>query len=114
MIAIALTLLNVLLCAWLLWVFFLAVMCLQSARDRQQLTVWNTSIGYTVLIVGWVLDFVVQVTLAALLFLEWPRELTVSGRVKRLIADDAGWRGNVAAWVRDHLLRPFDATGRHG
>lgn len=114
MITIALTAVHVLLCAWFLWVFFLAVMCLQAARDRKQLTVWNTRFGYTVLVVGWLLDFVVQVTLAALLFWEWPRELTVSGRVKRLIADDDGWRGSVAAWIRDHLLRPFDATGRHG
>lgn len=100
--------------AWALWVFFLAVMCLQGARDLKKLTPWNTRIGYTVLVVGWVLDFIVQVTLASVLFVELPRELTVSSRVKRLIDGQDGWRRAVAMWLRDHFLKPFDATGRHG
>lgn len=100
--------------AWALWVFFLAVMCLQGARDAKKLTPWNTRIGYSVLFVGWVLDFIVQVTVAVLLFAELPRELTVSGRVKRLIGGDDGWRKAVAIWLRDHFLKPFDPTGRHG
>lgn len=100
--------------AWVLWVFFLAVMCLQGARDAKKLTPWNTRIGYSVLVVGWVIDFLVQVTLAALLFWELPRELTVSGRVKRLIDGGNGWRRAVAIWLRDHFLKPFDPTGRHG
>ena len=100
--------------AWALWVFFLAVMCLQGARDAKKLTPWNTRIGYSVLFVGWVLDFIVQVTVAVLLFAELPRELTVSGRVKRLIGSGDGWRKAVAIWLRDHFLKPFDPTGRHG
>ena len=105
--------LHVLLTVWLLFVFFLACMALQSALDRKTLTPWGLRVGYTVLVVGYVLDFTVQITLASVLFLELPKEITVSSRVKRLITTDAGWRGDLAAWLRDHLLMPFDATGGH-
>lgn len=99
---------------WMLWVFFLAVMCLQTARDAKTLTPWGLRLGYTVLGAGWVLDFLVQVTVAVLIFAELPRELTVSGRVQRLVESGAGWRKAVAEWFRDNLLKPFDRTGRHG
>lgn len=99
---------------WFLWVFFLAVMCLQAARDAKTLTAWGLRLGYTVLLVGWTLDFIIQVTVAVLLFAELPQELTVSSRVKRLIATGSGWRKARAEWFRDNLLKAFDRTGRHG
>ena len=100
---------------WLLWVFFLAVMQLRDARDRGALTVWGLRLGYTVLIPGWVLDFIVQVTIANVIFFpSLPRELTVSARVNRLIATSDGWPRRCAGWFRDHLLKPFDPSGGHG
>jgi hypothetical protein len=106
---------------WALWVFFLAVMALQAARDRGQLTGWGRRIGLTVLVVGYTLDLICQL-LCTGLFLEPPPlqrkfpffEATVSARVKRLIANGQGWRQSLATWLRDHLLKPFDVTGRHG
>jgi hypothetical protein len=110
-----------LLVLWVLWVFFLAVMSLQSARDRGALTKWGLRIGYTVLIAGYVIDVLCQI-LSSVLFLELPPrkpsfpffETTVSARVKRLIASGTGWRKSRAQWFRDHLLAPFDTSGRHG
>ena len=118
---------------WLLFVFFLAVMALQAARDRGSLTGWGKRIGYSVLVVGYLLDFIVQVTVAIAVFAELPPfagfrapigrfpwlvlptwETTVSSRVKRLIATDTGWRKVRAEWCRDQMLKPFDVTGRHG
>jgi hypothetical protein len=107
---------QLVLAAWFLWVFFLAVMCLQSARDRGtlKLTKWGTRAGYTVLVVGYVLDALNNFVTASFVFGELPQELTVSSRVKRHISGPDGWRKVRAEWVRDHLLRPFDPTGRHG
>ena len=99
---------------WLLWVFFLAVMQLRDARDRGVLTPWGLRLGYTVLIPGLVLDFIVQVTIAIPLFLGLPRELTVSARVNRLVKSGTGWPRRCALWFRTHLLAPFDKTGGHG
>ena len=103
-----------LLATWLLWVFFLAVMHLQEARNAGRLTTWNTRIGYSVLFVGYLLDFVVNMTFAVLLFLELPRETTVSARIERLVMTGTGWRQRVAMWVRSTLLATFDLSGRHG
>ena len=103
-----------LLATWLLWVFFLAVMHLQEARNAGRLTTWNTRIGYSVLFVGYLLDFIVNMTFAVLLFLELPRETTVSARIERLVLYGTGWRQTVAIWVRRTLLATFDPSGRHG
>ena len=99
---------------WLLFVFFLAVMSLQSARDRGTLTLWGLRFGMTALVVGYLIDAAVQFTVASFLWMELPKELTVSKRVKRLINEGSGWRKTLAEWFRDHLLKPFDVTGKHG
>lgn len=103
-----------LLATWLLWVFFLAVMHLQEARDAGRLTTWNTRTGYSVLFVGYLLDFTVNMTFAVLLFLELPHETTVSARIQRLVLYGTGWRQKVAIWIRSALLATFDPSGRHG
>lgn len=99
---------------WMLWVFFLAVMQIRDARDRGSLTPWGLRFGYTVLVPGYVLDFLVQVTFAILIFWGLPKELTVSARVKRLVETGTGWPRRCAQWFRTHLLKPFDQTGGHG
>jgi hypothetical protein len=99
---------------WLLFVFYLAVMCLKIARDAGKLTPGGKVFGYPVLAIGYLLDFLVQVTLAVLLFWELPRETTVSGRVKRHCATGGGaWRARLAWWLRDQLLAPYDPSGGH-
>jgi hypothetical protein len=100
--------------AWALWVFFLAVMSLQTARDLHKLTPWNTRIGYSVLAIGYVLDALTNLVIATVLFAEIPQELTVSSRIKRHCNGPDSWRKTNACWIRDHLLAPFDPTGRHG
>lgn len=97
-----------------LWLHFLAVMSLQAAITAKRLTPWGLRFGYTVLVPGYLMDVLVQMTVATLAFAELPREWTVSGRVKRLVNTGDGWRKTLALWLRDQMLRPFDPTGRHG
>lgn len=99
---------------WLLWVLFLAVMSLDQARADGKLHGFALYAGYTVLVVGLVVDLLVQITVATVLWLEWPRELTVSGRVARLCSIGTGWRQRLAMWFRATLLSPFDRSGGHG
>lgn len=97
---------------WWLFVFFLAVMSLKIASDAGRLTPAGKVLGYPILAIGYLLDFFVQTTLAVLLFLELPRETTVSGRVKRH-CKGTGWRASLAIWMREQLLKPYDPSGGH-
>lgn len=69
---------------WCLWVLFLATMNLAQSKAEGKLNGFALWAGYTVLAVGLLVDLVVQLTVATLLWLELPRELTVSERVARL------------------------------
>ena len=46
------------------------------------------------------------------LFLDIPRELILSPKLKRLKVK-GGWRGKVATWVCRYVLNPFDPDGHH-
>lgn len=105
---------GLLMAFWLLWVLFLAVMHLNDAKRAGTLRGFALYAGYTVLAMGLLVDFVVQMTAATILWLEWPRELTVSGRVTRLLVSGWGYRYKVARWFQRTLLSPFDASGGHG
>lgn len=98
-----------------LWVFYLAVMHLKRARDNGTLSRPALYLGYPVLLVGYALDVFVQVVPATILFLDLPRESTLTGRLKRyLYGEQSGsWREAVAAWMCAHLLDQFDPDGRH-
>ena len=103
-----------LLAFWGLWVLFLAVMNLGQAKAEGKLRGFALYAGYTVLAVGLLVDLVVQVLVATVMWLEFPRELTVSERVARLCKHGTGWRQRLALWFRKTLLAPFDRSGGHG
>lgn len=110
---IALTLAGVALgSAYLLWGMFLAVMSLQRARDAGTLSKPAYWLGLPILYMGLTIDFLVNVVVATPLFLELPREWTVSARVSRHCGQDS-WRGVIACWICDNLLNTFDPSGRH-
>lgn len=67
-----------LLSLYALWVFFLSVMAIQSAKDRGTLTPWGLRLGFFVLIPGLLLNSAIQMLLASIMFWGWPRELLVS------------------------------------
>lgn len=106
------TILRLLLLCYVTWTMYLAVMALKRARDAGSLTRTATILGYPMLFIGYLFDFAVNVLVCTPLLLELPRETTVTARLKRHKAA-GGWRGRVAAWVGDHLLDPFDPSGRH-
>lgn len=94
------------------WVFFLAVMHLAKAKKAGTLTRTALVLGMPVLVVGFVLDFLLNVTVMSLVLLELPQELTVSARLKRHHAESSGWRLAVAHWF-EPLLDPYDPDGDH-
>lgn len=113
---------------YLLWIHFLAVMNLMEARTAGTLSTWAYRLAMPILLVGLAEDVLAQFTIASLLFVELPKEDTVSGRVKRWVEGPKfvgypsgppssgldGWRYSVALWLRVNLLKPFDRSGGHG
>lgn len=99
---------------WLLWVFYAAVMRLKQVRDAGGLSRAQKVFGYLTLFVGLLLDAVVNLVLASLVFAERPREWTLSGRLWRLSNDaGAGWRRRLALALRVTLLDSIDPSGVH-
>ena len=95
-----------------LWVFYLAVMNLKRVRDNGGLSKWALRFGYPVLLIGFVLDVLVNWFVVTLLLLELPRETTVTARLKRHNRDSSGWRKTLVLFF-EPLLDPFDPSGNH-
>ena len=93
-----------------LWVFFLAVMKLRDVRDSGKLNGQAKYPAYLVLFIGYILDFVVNMIPATVVFLEIPQELTVSERTKRH-RDEPTWRGAMSRWLRKGFLSIADTSG---
>ena len=97
---------------YLLWAIYLAVMNLARAKDAGTLSRTALILGTPLLLIGFALDVLLNLTAMTLLLLELPRELTVSERLCRHNLGPDGWRRNVARWA-EQLLDPFDPDGNH-
>jgi hypothetical protein len=97
-----------------MFLYYIAGMHLQKMKYEGKLTGPQKAIGYGLLCEGLVLDFLLQVTVASVLFLELPREYTVSGRLWRLSNQpEQTWRVKLALWIRTKLLDSADRRGYH-
>ncbi len=96
-----------------LWIFYLAVMNLKRAKDAGTLRPWARRFGGPVLLLGVLLDVLVNWIVFTVLLIEWPREALVTARLKRHIQTGAGWRHRVARWFCADLLDAFDPSGCH-
>jgi hypothetical protein len=100
-------------CLYALWLFYLAVMNLIRARDAGTLSRPAYIFGLPILLIGITIDFLTNIILATILFLELPKELLVTARLSRHIKDGSGWRKNLAQWFCTNLLDAFDPSGCH-
>lgn len=98
---------------YVLWLFYIAVMGLKRARDNGTISRTALYLGYPILFIGYLLDIFVQVFIASVIFLDIPRDWTLTGRLKRYIAGPEGWRETVAIWFCQYLLNAFDPDGKH-
>src|SRR5579872_1506832 len=96
-----------------LWFFYVAVMDMRSARDAGTLTLAAKIMGYPIMFAGLAVDFIVNLTIAPVIFLDWPRELTVSGHIQRLVDGPAGWRKSLATWFAINLLNSMSIGSPH-
>jgi hypothetical protein len=94
-----------------LYVFYCAVMNIKRVRDAGKLTKLGVAFGYPTLMIGLVLDLLVNVFVMTIVLLELPRELTVTSRLKRH-KNSFGWRLVVVKFF-EPVLDPLDPSGDH-
>lgn len=96
-----------------LWLFFLAVMNLQRARDAGTLSAFARAFGYPILLLGYLLDAAVNVLILTFILVELPSEILVTARLSRHARSGSGWRSAFAKFICRNLLDPYDPSGCH-
>lgn len=102
------------LAVWQMWIGFVAIMHIRHVRDEWGLTLTQRIFGYPALLVYYLLDVALRLTVFAVLFLRVPKLETVSALLEREATEGAGWRKAFAYWLREDLLADFDSEGDHG
>lgn len=97
---------------YLLWILYLAVMNLSRAHRLGTISRLAFFCGIPLLLLGLLVDTLVNLFVMTLLFADLPRELLVTSRLQRY-AKGAGWRRRAALWFADHFLDDFDPSGKH-
>jgi hypothetical protein len=95
-----------------LYVFYAAVMNLQRVRDMGLLTPMGKVLAYPTLVIGLILDLIVNLFVFTVVLLELPQELTVTARLKRHHKESTGWRLAVVKFL-EPILDPLDPSGDH-
>ena len=88
---------------WLLWI---VISGLARARDEGRLSPLMVKIGIALAYFGLVWDVLCNIFLCSFLFWEFPREATLSQRLRRLVLT-TGWRQKLALWIAVDLVNPF-------
>jgi hypothetical protein len=105
--------LEILVSSWVLWVIFAAMMRLRQVRDAGKLTLAMKVLGYPVLFFGLFIDFMLNAVPGSILFLEFPREMTLSKRLWRHSQESTGYKQKLAELIRVNLLDALDPSGVH-
>lgn len=92
------------------WGMYLSVMNLMRIKDTMS---FETKLfAYPLAAIGLICDFLYNVIVGTMLFLELPKEWLLTKRLQRYLNSDS-WRGNISRWLCTHLLDPFDPKGNH-
>lgn len=108
------TLLIILGLLYAMWIFYVAVMHLDKIHSEQGLNLPSKILGYPLLVVAFTLDVLLNWIVFTVLFLELPKELTISHRLKRINRRDTkGYRKWLIVHIFEPLLDGFDKRGNH-
>jgi hypothetical protein len=77
---------------YLLWVFFIAVMNIKRVSDAGKLTPFAKALATPVALLGIAIDIATNVLVFTFVLLEFPKEPTVTARLKRHHKESTGWR----------------------
>jgi hypothetical protein len=97
---------------YIMWVFYLAVMNLKRVRDEKKLTPLVTAVASPLIASAIALDVLLNVIVLTVVFMEIPKEYTISQRLRRYNSTEKGYRLKVAKFM-EQFLDPFDPSGEH-
>lgn len=98
--------------AFATWLFYLSSMALLARKDEMSMVARYHA--YPIIAIGLALDFLLQMVVGTIAFLDWPREWLLSPRLSRYRHDpDETWRRDLACWICRNLLDQFDPHGQH-
>jgi hypothetical protein len=93
----------------LLWVLYVFTMALKRAKENGLLHPVALVIGSSIAAPAYILDIAVNLTIGTVLFLDFPREWTLSARMSRLyVPGSTAWRSKLSAIFAVIFLDPFD------
>lgn len=98
--------------AYLLWVFYIAVMNIKRVSDAGKLTPFAKALAMPVALMGITVDIAANWLVFTVVLLELPKETTVTARLKRHHRESGGWRLAVVLFL-EPILDPFDPSGDH-
>ncbi len=87
---------------WIFATFYAKIDAKKKRKDKLTLA------EKAIFVFGLLIDVVLQLTIINLIFLDIPREFTISERIARLANNDKGWRGDFAYWFYKKFLHPHD------
>lgn len=93
------------------WVLYVAAMNFKRVYELGNVGRFAKINGRIVWFIAQPIDLALNI-LWSILLLDFPRELLLSPKLKRLKAK-GGWRGKIATFVCRELLNPFDPDGKH-
>lgn len=88
-------------------------MALKRARDDGTISKIALVLGYPILVAGYILDFCVNISILSLVVLDFPKEITVSQHLSRLVRTGKPFQQTIANWIAKNLLDAFDPSGAH-
>lgn len=96
---------------YLLWDRYVFIMAAYRAHKLGRLYGLNKWLAYPSVVIGFLLDILVNICVATFVFRQLPRQWLVTTRLKEYKHDEkhAGkWRQRRADWWCTHVLHPFD------
>lgn len=98
---------------WAFWAMYVLVMGIYRAHLAKRLGPVTFCLSLPFVALGLAMDVCANLTVAALIFWERPREWLVTARLQRYVTQGSGWRFVIANWVCNNLLDVFDPSGEH-
>lgn len=96
----------------LLWVCYLASMKLKEDFFSKTITPIAFYPGLIIIGFSYAVDFTVNLTVCTVVFLEFPREWTVTARFNRMHGQSA-WGRMVTEFIAKNFLERYDPDGYH-
>ena len=98
------------------YIGYIKIMRLKRIRDAENkdLEWYHKLYGYPLLVIGIILDTLLNVIVGTIIFVEFPREFLLTPRLDRWGREDDGYRGKFARFVCKYMLNPFDEGHCYG